>query len=663
MAVQTGQPQGQSPIDNGFSTNPGAKQNDTLNNAGGSTDGGGLFDFGQGLHALPVTSTQGGQSIRDIMKVWEEMEKRDVVWDMTLVALDNTQETGWFASSAVALVWNKAEAAANGGVPNKVAVYPMLLAGTEKRPLSSFTVKLRDLEYPVQEVASMAMNDQYKERITQLVTEHFGGKAINILHVPGMVVHKEVDLTKPDQVRPLIENAARAGVTAIAQSIPKFTDVDLSRLAAGSTQVMKIEMVTQPLFDITGQPIRRDFDMTFSDRAGKAQQQTVSERRSLNDVGAIETNWARMSLFLDLSYMPPSAPQVYASHMDQSAQHRVFVPRAIVTDIHHYQLATVASTMLMLAQTVALAQPNIWFGLFWQRMKNHNLHFGGDSKSKVEDPTDLGTLNLVARAIGDGKGNFGPVDLKSNDIRPEDFISFAQKVLVPQIHVAIDVPHAGPRSFFMGIISAAANGDPVALRALVGHMDKLTGGLFSQRYLKGDSTNVSVGQFFSEVNNTTPGGYAFVKGPDGAPQKVDLRTVDYLYVLNKFKNDPTTVKKWSQSFLVGELEVAKRLGQRMDVLSACFTNVNVNSYYERHTFRSDMLMALFNCMLELKVRPELKYMDPLRDAAGDENAPAFVRQQGLQANGLTAGFQQPGGGMTGGLGTGGLAGGGLGRWG
>ncbi|MGZ7259884.1 hypothetical protein ACXWO8_10135, partial [Streptococcus pyogenes] len=76
--------------------------------------------------------------------------------------------------------------------------------------------------------------------------------------VPGMLVHKEIDLTKADQVRPIIENAARACVTGIAQTMPRFTDVDLSKLAPGSVQSLKVETNNQPLFDITGMPIRRD---------------------------------------------------------------------------------------------------------------------------------------------------------------------------------------------------------------------------------------------------------------------------------------------------------------------------------------------------------------------------------------------------------------------
>lgn len=660
MAVTTGQTnQGQQ--EQNFSTNTSSAGLGAGSMHSSSTaPTGDIFDFAQGLHSLPVAGTVGGQAIRDFMKVWDEMEKRDTGWEMQLLSLDNTRETGWFASAVVAVVWTKDDAARNGGVPTKAAVYPMLLAATEKRPLSSFMVKIRDLEYPVTEVASMAMNDQMQARITELVLDHFG-KSVALINVPGMVVHKEVDLTKAEQVRPLIENAARACVTGIAQTMPRFTDADLSKLSPGSVQSLKIESNSQPLFDITGMPIRRDFTMTFSDRNTARQQQSASDRRSLHDVNGQETVWAQMSCFFDLTYSPVPT-QLYGTTMDPYAQTRVFVPRAIVTDIDHKQLATVASTMLMLATTTALAQPQVWFGLMYQRAKNYSMHLDGKGKDKF-DPTDLGVLNTIARAVGIN-GEYPPYDLKSNDVSPEEFVKFVEKIMVPQMHIAIDVPHAGPKSFFQGIISSAANNDIEALQALVGHLDKLTGGMFSKRYLNGETKKLTAEMFFSETNNTTPAGYAWQKGPDDHLTKVDLRQVDYLYVANKFKNDPTTLKKWSQSFLVGELEVAKRLGQRMDVLNACFTNVVVNGYYERHTFRADMLVALFGCMIELKVRPELRYIDPLRDAASGENAPAFVRQTGLQQGMLAGGgFTSVGGATVSGLGTGGLGGGGLGRWG
>ena len=97
MAVQTGQTQGQA---SSFATNTGAagQASETLNSS--STGGnGGLFDFTQGLHSLPVSATVGGQSIRDFQKVWDEMQKADTAWDMVLLNLDRTNEPGWFASA------------------------------------------------------------------------------------------------------------------------------------------------------------------------------------------------------------------------------------------------------------------------------------------------------------------------------------------------------------------------------------------------------------------------------------------------------------------------------------------------------------------------------------------------------------------------------------
>lgn len=657
MAVQTGPTQGSENFSTNQSTATGTA-GASMNASSGNSNS--VFDFSQGLHSLPVSATVGGQAVRDFMKVWEEMPKQDTAWEMQILTLDNSRETGWFASSVIALVWAKDDAARNGGVPAKVAVYPMLLATTEKRALTSFMVKIRELEYPVNEVASMAMNDQYIARINELVAEHFG-RTVSTINVPGMVVPKEVDLTKADQVRPIVANAARAGATAIAQTLATFVDANLSKLAPGSVQTLKIEATQQPSYDITGMPVRRDFVMTFSDRQASRQSQSPADRRSLNDVYGQENVWASMGCYIDVVHNPV-ARDVF-THNDPNAQSRVFVPRAVVTEINHHQLATVASTMMMIAMTTALATPNVWLGLLYQRSKNYSVHLENRGKGKAIDPTNLGILNLMARAyLADGQA--APYDLKSNDVSVDDFVRYCEKIFVPQIHVAIDVPHAGPQSFFQGIISAAANNEPQALRALVGHMDKLTGGLFSKRYLNGDTSKLSADLFFSETNNTKPAGYAYQKGPDDTLVKVDLRQVDFLYVANHFHNNPETIKKWSQSFLVGEIDVAKRLGQRMDVLNACFTNVVVNGYYEQHTFRSDMLMQLLNCMIELNVRPELKYIDPLRDASSGDNAPAFVRQQGLQQGMLSSGgFAQAGGLGGNGLGGGGLGTAGLGRWG
>lgn len=619
----------------GYDTNnSGSLGGGNMNNNPGK---GGLFDFTESLQ-LPVSSTDGAKAIADFKETYEKIREDNSIWITKLLVLDNTNETNWrYSTVAIAVT-----SARN---PTSVALYPMTLASTASAPLEPFTQRVGDLEFKMDSVPAMAMDDNWRHRLEDLAQEAFpdvSGDQITI--IAGMVVPEDRDLTNIREVRTLVKNAVLACVTLLVEVLPGFTDVDLTLLSPDVTPIMRLESTPNAnKVDIVGAPVRQDFAMTFSARKTNQPQQEKNNH-SLNELNTGDTTWGSMSAYLDISYAP-ATNSLYSA--DPTLRTRLLGARAIITDIDQKKLSTAASTALMLVMSTCLAAQNVWHGLFYNRMKE----FQNKHPDAVIDPTDVGLLNMITKTIMvQGSNEPEPVVLLDATGDLQLFVDFMNRSFHEEVHVAIDVPHTGPTSWFIGLYSAMANGDQAAMHEFVRAMDKVTGGSFSRTYFQNytPQMQLQVNMFFSEVNNVFHMGHYTAKSPDGEPEVRDLRTIDFNYVFARLgRNDPAVMQKWSQSWLVGN-DLAIRLAGRMDIYEACVNKPVVTGYGSRHTLRSELLVAMWNCVTETGLVPELKYVDPLQGASAGLNAPAYMTTSGLNVMNMNSSYGRQAGGNKGG---------------
>lgn len=597
---------------------------------------------------VPVERRAGGADVRTMMGLFAKITAESPAaggFVVDSLAIDNTVETGWHYSALVVTVAQKAT--------NTVAFYPLLLESTSKGALAAETRDVGMNTYQVMHVPSDGLDTEYSRRIVKAVAEAFPD--FKLLNANGMVVPDTVAADNEDQAREILYNATRACVTAVVESNPAFTDVNLTRRLDNTFQNVNIVISKNDALDIVGMPVRQDVVVSLTARQKQEQQTQQNQQnapRSINSVGGSESLVGTVSGFYDISFAPQSATpggQFMQNPLDRTRQ---FVPRYIVTAINQPKLATLASTLLMLYTTTCLTDVSTWQSVFFQRMKDHRLEVGG--KDKGVDPTDIGILNLVSNVLNvPADKSAEPYDLKSNAVTAGEFVNYMYQVFVPDCSIAIDVPRCGPQSWYLNVLSGAAQGNAGAMHEIVRAADKLTGNRFSAHFFAGTQVGqapiLDVGGFFSETNNTVHNGYFNKQTTDGV-EKRDLRAVDYLYVLNRYGKMDKTALDWATTFLIDRTNPFQRMARRKEIIEATVGGkVVFTGFSERHTFSKRFITALLLSCVEAGLKPNFQYNNPLAGANANLAKPGYLDNGLLGAGMLNQGFSTGGGqGTTGG---------------
>ncbi len=588
---------------------------------------------GAGLPEL-VSTKAGGADVRTIQATIAAImakEQPQGGFEVDTLIIDNTTEVGWRFSAVITTLKQKAT--------NTVAFFPLVLESTASAPLEMDQREVGAVTYSVEHVPSDALDASFVERILKAVADAHPGS--ELVDCGGMVVPKNIDASIEDQVRPILHNAARACMTAIVEQNPDFVDMNLGLRVDNTYQTVSLNVSNQHVTDIVDQPIRQDVMITLTSRQKQDNQAAGAQQRnrSIHSIGATEKVIGGVGGFFDAAFAPKAGNSGYntygANPLDRTRQ---FIKRFNITHLNQPRLATLASTLLLINQSVVLADQSVSDSVFFQRMRQHRLDAG--PKDKGVDVTDVGVLNLASNI----KAEQTPTayDLKSNTTTTDIFASFMDQVFVPGFALAIDVPRAGPQSWVLDVFTAAAAGNPDALAEIVRAADKLTNGKFSRHFFNGQQPIAKLDMVFSEVNNTVHNGY-FMKQQGDVVVKRDIREVDYLYVLNRFGTLDKTALDWAMTFLVNQMNPYQRMARRKEIIEACVGGrVFVTGYSERHTFSDLFVKALFDSCLESGLKPNFQYNNPLAGANTGVVAPSFATGGVIGGSLLQSGFNTGG---------------------
>lgn len=598
-----------------------------------------MWSFADAGLAAPIERRAGGADVRTLMATFAMVIGKNppsAGFDIDVLAIDNTVENNWHYSVVIPVVVQKTS--------KVVAFHTLLIESTAKAPLQAETRDVGMSTFQVLHVPSDGLDIEYNKRIARAVAEAYPG--YTLLNASSMVVPDTVAADNEDSAREILHNATRACVTVIAESNPAFVDLNLSKRTDNTYQNVSIAVPNGDAINIVGEPVRQDVVVTLTTRIKQqenAQQQNQQGApRSINSSGNAETVVGSVGAFFDISFVPPANTNVpYGMPgQDPFARTRQFIPRLVITSINQPKLATLASTLMMLYTSTVLTDLSMWQSVFFQRMKNHRLEAG--AKDKGVDPTDVGILNLISN-VKNLPADQSPdaFDLKSNTVTIGDFVNYMFQVFVPDLSIAIDVPRAGPQSWYMEVFSGAAQGNPDALFEIVRAADKLTGNRFSAHFFQGvmpgTAPALNVGDFFAEVNNTVHNGYYNKQTADGV-EKRDLRAVDELYVLNRFGKMDKTPLDWATTFLVDRTNPFQRMARRKEIIEATVGGkVTFTGFSERHTFSAKLVRALMLSCVEAGLKPGIQYNNPLAGANANLAAPTYL-SSGLLGNLAGQGF-------------------------
>lgn len=411
---------------------------------------------------------------------------------------------------------------------------------------------------------------------TQFVSKEYPNEPVR--SVEAIVVPRNFDVLDRNKVANLALVAGNAVGLKTLMANPNFTDLDLSVVKKNdSIKEINITFARQQLVSTIGDPIRSDFTVNFIAKAHGNQNQN---NRSLNGGQRINTISAATGFF-DLVYSPSVPPEMamyqYMTGQFNPAMYKKWVPRAIITDIQTSFSYTPANVLLSILTVASIRD-----GMNWIQAFRPSGNRGG------VDLHDVGALNFEANLPNvegfDQSSRYGRRKVfKGGD--NQGLFQFITTVMQTLPIISIDVPETGPQTWYLGLIAAAASGNPGAVNAFIKSLDTLTGGNFSKIW----ATVPDKTMFVDQGNRIQLGYYT---ADDGTLH--DIRDWDYLAVANVLgDNNPDLIAEWSDTFYSSnnvpqDLRLSRRRKMLMEMTggTAVFTG-----HAQRITFSAALIQT------------------------------------------------------------------------
>lgn len=288
-------------------------------------------------------------------------------------------------------------------------------------------------------------------------------------------------------------------------------------------------------------PIRKDVELHVTIRHGQ------SNDRSMND-GKMEELVGVLSGYFDLRFNPNFRGNPYAPHNNiKEYPFKVFF---VCTDYRTGDgtLMTPSVLWLLNGAVPELAADWMWINYFTE---NSNL------SSKDIDYNNIGLLNIQANIGNDPKGYGDPIKVNDPKLAERGLGAFIATNVDPSLIMAIDVPRAGPNTWFLSAFRHAASGhSETATARLINGVSTLIGRPFSSKH-----------RMFAPGGCKVNGGYFTVKG-----ERRDLRCVEsylgFAALVTANNGGVADIAAFNDTYIVRGLADEIRQAERLEMLKA-----------------------------------------------------------------------------------------------
>ena len=476
---------------------------------------------------------------------------------------------------------------------------------------------------------SIAVDQRLAEKVYARVKQAYPNT--NLFNTDTTVIPRTLSLEKADNLYPLARNTLTAVATELSIRTPSVGLVPMN-LATGSFNNLHVSMQVEntTLAGDDGLPIRSDVVIEFSDNPLQKQQ---NDAVSVHDTDR-STKISRLAGFIDFAWNPvmdqnaamlAAAGMINPAAMGGGLPTQKFAARLVVTNIESYAVHTTNSNLFSLIQSTVVGQKMNWVKAFI------GTHTGRKSH-------DIGALNYDANLTNDPSGTGKLVTGTMDQTGRTEMLKFINMVVRDGITISVDVPDAGPTTWYTRILSEAMRGNQDARNALIYSFDELTNGAFSRHFTPAMPLFVDGGErihlgYFQDENGV----------------RRDLREIDYLCVATyKGATDIDTVRQWSDTFYSLGIDERERLDRRLRIAREIAPGLVVTDMADRVTFSKDLIVAATAAIAECGVRPTTNVNNGIDGLQSNRGVANFLSQGMLQtgtvgmfnAGGASIGAQQ-----------------------
>jgi hypothetical protein len=517
--------------------------------------------FGGNLFAAPIGRGVGSEVLSKIQKgLQEHYAQASKEYELQVLSLDNVNEPALAFSVLVV-------AGRLVGAMNRLAYHIVVVEATGDR-IAPYFENIHNTQIEVVRTTADAYDNILVAKVENKLKQAYPGLDAYI-NAEATVVPRTFDPENKDAIHKLSLNAGLAVFTYLNVTSKTFTDFNLATGRDESQLIVDVRFSDQPQEDLVGEPVRADFAIAFN-----AQRQGGQNNRSIN-AGDRQLSLTNVSGFFDVVWAPVAGGNVFQNPWmpQQNVPTQKYVARAIMTDLMSNFSYTPGAVLLAIATTMALRDDNNWVQAFRPKPI-----IGNDV-----DLRDIGALNIEANLMNDPSGYGQPIDTKAESFRLENLGQLVSSLFQPGLIMSIDVPDAGPNSWFLSMFAAAAKGNTSAQKVIFESAQDLTNGEFEKYFSLGD-------QMFVDVDNRVHLGHWI----DRNGIKRDIREIDYLAVANLIgSRDPVRCRAWSDTWTRDDYPLIQRMAERKKIITALTSDSAViTGFANRVTFSAKLMDAL-----------------------------------------------------------------------
>lgn len=463
---------------------------------------------------------------------------------------------------------------------------------------------INGVRYELTRTPSDALDDRYMAQAKVAVADHLGIDPNSVIITDGMLVPNEFDVNSEAQVEDVLRNSINAVMAENAIRVQDYKGinlVDLMNNANGNGKFfvnMFFNGDKTSYLDQSGMPVRQDICISLSYKAN-----LNNGNRSVNQ-GNDTVEIVKTFGYIDFEW----TGQTQGINGFPTTQK--FVPNFIITHMDSGVALTPDILMLGVASVVTMNEDLNWMQAFRSTPVR---------KGEI-DFNDIGALNIEGN-IENSPTGFGRLfDTKSKTFTLVEMNTLVQTLVRPNMMVSIDIPKAGPDTWFTSVFNYIRfNNSKEAYERVMASISNLTNGAFVSNQVP----------MFTDVTNKIHGG--FYRTKDGFE---DLRHLSsYLSVANYVaatNQAPAIISQYTNTLYNAAIPNELRAAERKKMIDEMSNGSAVyKQNYDRLTFTGHFLASLVTSLRAVNFAPLPSNMGVVNDM--------FVRRSTLDVGGALIG--------------------------
>lgn len=399
-----------------------------------------------------------------------------------------------------------------------------------------------------------------------------------VIVADGTLVPNEFDVENDGQVAELVNNTFNSTDVEIAIRVSDYKGQDISGLMQNYKNgkfIVNLHFNSEDTvyYDQTGMPVRQDVCVNLSFKTGDSGQNNRSIHQSEDTIEIVRTYG-----YIDFEFNGPTL-------FNGVPGTQKFQPNFIITHIESGNIApTPDIVMLAVASVMSLKDDMNWMQAFRP----------SPARKNEIDYNDIGALNIEGNIEGNPTGFGKRYDTKAKTTTVIELNKFIQTLVYPSIMVSIDVPKAGPETWYMAVFQhILMYKDQAAMNRVMSFMVNCTGGAFQP-----DNSPM-----FTNSTNQIHGG--FYKTKDGYR---DLRHLtSYLAVANYVTDtnqQPAIVQQYTNTLYSTNIPAVLRANTRRSYIDEMSGRTAViKQMFDRMSFSGMFLANWISALMKVGFNP------------------------------------------------------------